>query len=189
MRWARPWPGLAEHDFDGHRLQIFVNKVILPAQILLCGAGRDAMPVCEAAAALGWLVSVADHRPALAQPRLFPAARRVVLAHPDELPQRLDLSPFDAGIIMSHHLASDVRYLDLLSRTGMRYIGLLGPKARREKILADLGHPLGEAESRLFGPVGLDIGATTPEGIALSIVAQIHAHLAQRPGGHFGRRA
>jgi xanthine dehydrogenase accessory factor len=187
--WAGGPPGLSERTFDGRCLQVFVNKVTLPAQILLCGAGRDAMPVCEAAAALGWLVSVADHRPALAQPSSFPSARRVVLAHPDELPQHLDLASFDAGIIMSHHLASDVRYLDLLSRAPMRYIGLLGPRARREKILADLGRPLGEAESRLFGPVGLDLGATTPEGIALSIVAQIHAHLAQRAGGHFGRRA
>ncbi len=186
--WSAEPAGLSEKIFQGRRIQVSVSKVTLPAQILVCGAGRDAMPVCEAAAALGWLVSVVDHRPAYAKALSFPGARQVLLARPEEMALHLDLRQFDAGIIMSHHLESDVRYLDALSRSPMRYIGLLGPRTRRERILAELGRPLGEAESRLFGPVGLDIGATTPESIALAIVAQMQAQLAQRPGGHFDRR-
>ena len=110
---------------------------------------------------------------------------RVLLGTPDELEQRLELKRFDAAVIMSHHLGSDVAYLDALSRSGLRYIGLLGPSARRERIMRDLGRPLGRADETVYGPVGLDIGASTPESIALAIVAQMHATLSVRGGGHF----
>ena len=180
--------GLQRLCFDGRALQVSVSQVVLPAHILLCGAGRDAVPVNDLATALGWLVTVYDHRPALAVAETFPRARRVLLGRPEELARQVDLARIDAAIIMSHHLESDVRYLDVLSATSMRYIGLLGPKARRERILAELGRPLGDALPRVHGPVGLDIGAATPEAIALAIIAQMHASLAQRSGGHFDRR-
>jgi xanthine/CO dehydrogenase XdhC/CoxF family maturation factor len=104
------------------------------------------------------------------------------------LRERLDLKQFDAAVIMSHHLQSDVLYLDALSIAELKYIGMLGPAARRARILSDLGRPLGDIERNLYGPVGLDIGASTPESIALSIVAQMHAALSSRSGGSFDQR-
>jgi xanthine/CO dehydrogenase XdhC/CoxF family maturation factor len=84
---------------------------------------------------------------------------------------------------MSHHLLSDASYLRELALAGVpAYIGLLGPAARRIRLAKELG-PLADAlKSRLRGPVGIDIGAVTPEGIALAIVTQIHAWLAGRGG-------
>jgi xanthine/CO dehydrogenase XdhC/CoxF family maturation factor len=178
-------PGIRSIPVEGRKLDCFVTPIELPIRVLLCGAGRDVIPVHAFVAALGWSVTVYDHRPVYADPALFPQAGAVLLGRPEELEQRVDLQRIDAAVIMSHHLASDVAYLDVLSRFGLRYIGLLGPATRRERILRDLGRPLGRAETAVYGPVGLDIGASTPEAIALSIVAQMHAALSVRDGGHF----
>jgi xanthine/CO dehydrogenase XdhC/CoxF family maturation factor len=82
---------------------------------------------------------------------------------------------------MSHHLPSDAAYLRALAQAGApAYVGLLGPKARRDRLTQELGAAAEKLKSRLHGPVGIDIGAVTPEGIALAIISQIHAWLAGR---------
>jgi xanthine/CO dehydrogenase XdhC/CoxF family maturation factor len=84
---------------------------------------------------------------------------------------------------MSHHLLSDAAYLRELAQAGVpAYVGLLGPEARRARLAQELGPVAEHINSRLRGPVGIDIGAVTPEGIALAIVTQIHAWLAGRGG-------
>ncbi len=83
---------------------------------------------------------------------------------------------------MSHHLASDVDYLRALAPAGAPdYVGLLGPAARRQRIARGARAAGGGLRSRLRGPVGIDIGAVTPEAIALAIIGQVHAWLADRP--------
>jgi xanthine dehydrogenase accessory factor len=183
-----PVPRLLRWEFEGRSLEVFTAPVELPTQVLLCGAGRDAIPVHVFVAALGWSVCVYDHRPAYATGENFPQARQVILGRPEELGERLDLQQFDAAVIMSHHLQSDVVYLDALALAELKFIGLLGPAARRARILSDLKRPLGDIERNLYGPVGLDIGGSTPESIALSIVAQMHAALSGRAGGSFDQR-
>lgn len=178
-------PGLEWLEFQGRRVQVSVAPVRLPPQLLLCGAGRDAIPVQDFAAALGWGVRVFDHRPSQAAPGLFPAAK-VFSAPPDELSARIDLSCIDAAVVMSHNLLADQSYLQQLLRSSVRHIGLLGPRARRERILHELGALSPQDLTRLHAPVGLDIGAASPEGIAMSIVAQMHAALSGRTGGAFG---
>jgi xanthine/CO dehydrogenase XdhC/CoxF family maturation factor len=85
---------------------------------------------------------------------------------------------------MSHHLDSDVAYLRELSSAGLPgYVGLLGPAARRRRIAQELGSAADGIKPRLRGPVGIDIGAITPEAIALAIVSEVHAWLAGRLGG------
>ena len=82
---------------------------------------------------------------------------------------------------MSHHLASDVAYLRALSAAGLPgYVGLLGPAARRRRIAQEFGPAAEGLKPRLRGPVGIDIGAVTPEAIALAIVSEVHAWLAAR---------
>ena len=183
----RPIHAIEDLLFEGRSLEVFIAPVELPPRVLVCGAGPDAVPVHAFLAALGWQVTVYDHRSAYADPEIFNEAHAVLVGRPEEIEQRLTLNQFDAAVIMSHHLASDVAYLDVLSRPHMlpKYIGLLGPAARRARILSDLGRPLGAAEQFVYGPVGLDIGASTPESIALAVVAQMHAALCARDGGHF----
>jgi xanthine/CO dehydrogenase XdhC/CoxF family maturation factor len=81
---------------------------------------------------------------------------------------------------MSHHLATDLAYLRAIARSDIPYIGLLGPKARSQRLLAELGGDTSQLAARLRAPVGMDLGAVTPEAIALSIVAEIHAAIAGR---------
>jgi xanthine dehydrogenase accessory factor len=162
-----------------------IAPVEIATRLLVLGAGPDVAPIVEFGARLGWHITVLDHRPAYAVARRFPQAHRVTLNPAAELTAAIDPTRFDAAIVMSHHLVSDLAYLRQLAETRLRYIGLLGPAPRRARLLADLGASSQLLEGRLYGPAGLDIGATTPESIALAIVSQIQAVLAGRSGGSF----
>jgi len=157
------------------RWKMFVLPLSLPPKLLLLGAGPDAAPVVDFAARLNWKVTLFDHRPAYADASHFPLAERVLQAQPDELLSVVDATQFSAAVVMSHHLPSDLKYLRALAATTIPYVGLLGPAARRERLLADLEADAGKLRSRLHAPVGLPIGGRSPESIALSIVAEIHA--------------
>jgi xanthine/CO dehydrogenase XdhC/CoxF family maturation factor len=164
-----------------------VIPIEIAPRLLILGAGPDATPIVEFAARLGWHVTVLDHRPAYAVAARFPQAQRVALNPADALTGAAELSHFDAVIVMSHHLLSDLAYLRQLADAPPRYIGLLGPAARRARLLADLGPRAQQLAGHLYGPAGLDIGANTPESIALAIISQIQAVLADRSGGSFAR--
>jgi len=165
----------------GRRTRAFVQFLAPPPHILICGAGPDAQPVAAAALALGWRVTVVDHRPAYALAERFPgAAVRRVDAR--SLRSSVAVAECHAVVVMSHHLPSDVAYLRELAEAGVPdYVGLLGPPARRRRIAEELGAASEKLHSRLRGPVGFDIGAVTPEGIALAIISEMHAWLAERP--------
>jgi xanthine/CO dehydrogenase XdhC/CoxF family maturation factor len=165
-----------------HRSRAFVQFLAPPPHLLICGAAPDAQPVAGTARALGWRVSVVDHRPAYAVAARFPGAD-VRIVDAARLRSEFDLARCHAAVVMSHHLASDERYLRELAEAGVpAYVGLLGPEARRGRIAKELGPLAEKLRFRIRGPVGIDIGAMTPEGIALSIVSQIHAWLAGRAG-------
>ncbi len=157
--------------------RVFALPLSLPPKLLVLGAGPDASPIVEFAARVNWKVTVVDHRPAYADPSHFPAAERVVLARPDELGTAVDLEHFSAAVVMSHHLPSDLSYLQVLSEARIPYVGLLGPAPRRETLLHDLGPRAQQLRPRLHAPVGLALGGRSPESIALAIVAEIHAFL------------
>ena len=162
------------------RVRAFAQFLAPPPHLLVCGAGPDARPVVSAARAMGWRVTVVDHRPAYADAGQFPGAK-VVHADARALLDAVDVSRCHAAVVMSHHLTSDVEYLRALARAGQpEYVGLLGPLARRRRIAEELGPLARELHARLRGPVGIDIGAVIPEAIALAIVAEVHAWLAGR---------
>jgi len=156
-----------------------------PTRVLICGAGPDALPMARAFAALDWEVVVTDHRPAFARADRFPARCQVIAARPGSLGEQLDLAHLDAAVIMSHHLENDGRYLELLAAQKLAYIGVLGPRSRRDRLLEMANCP----ELDVFGPVGLDIGAELPASIALSVAAEVHAALNRRDGRFLTRRA
>jgi xanthine dehydrogenase accessory factor len=163
---------------------LLLVPLALPARILLLGAGPDAVPVVDFAARLGWRVTLADHRPAYAVRSHFPAAQLVLpVPAAAQLAETLDLAPFDAAVVMSHHLNSDLEYLRALARSEIPYVGLLGPVARRERLLESLGPDAQRLRARLHAPVGLALGGRTPESVALAIVAQIHAFVQGAPLG------
>jgi xanthine/CO dehydrogenase XdhC/CoxF family maturation factor len=163
---------------DAGSERAFVQFLAPAPHLLICGAGPDAEPVAASARSLGWRVTVVDHRPAYALAARFPGSS-VHLADAGALRGTVSLESCHAAVVMSHQLRSDEGYLRELAAAGApQYIGLLGPAARRERLIQDLGAGADSLRSRVRGPVGMDIGAATPEAIALSIVGQIHAHLA-----------
>jgi xanthine/CO dehydrogenase XdhC/CoxF family maturation factor len=162
--------------------RLFVLPLSLPPRLLLLGAGPDALPVADLAARQHWKVTLVDHRPAYADPSHFPAAEHVVLSRPEALAHAVDLGGFSAAVVMSHHLPSDLEYLRALAASpAPGYVGLLGPPARRDKLLGELGRQGETLSGRLRAPVGFDLGGRTPESIALAIVAEIHAFLCGAP--------
>ena len=162
------------------RAGAFVQRLAPPPHLLICGAAPDAAAVVSTARALGWRVSVVDHRPAYVTAARF-AGAELHIANPKNLRAKIDLTRCHAAVVMSHHLPSDEVYLRELAEAGVpAYVGLLGPKARRSRLALQLGPANESLSGRIRGPVGLDIGATTPEGIALAIIGQIHAWLAGR---------
>ncbi len=170
-------------------VEIFVATFAPPPRLLMLGGGPDARPVAELADFLGWRVTVVDHRAAYLVPARFPASVRLVESRTTELATAVKLADYAAAIVMSHHLESDQNYLRALAHSAVPYVGLLGPAARREKLLQDLGADAGPLRERLRAPVGLDIGGRAPESIALSIVGEVHAFLNGRAGRPFTETA
>ncbi len=167
--------GRPEHVRDADGLEVLYAPLMPVPRVLVLGAGLDAVPVVAFAADLGWRVTVADHRPAYLSRGGFAKADRVVEVDPAELPQQVALDSFAAILVMSHHLETDRIYLSHLVRSPARYLGVLGPPARRARLLDGLGAEGEILRPRLRGPIGLDIGADSPESIALSIVAELQA--------------
>jgi xanthine/CO dehydrogenase XdhC/CoxF family maturation factor len=162
-------------QFDEPQVSMFVASVQPAREVLLMGGGPDALPVVDLAGGLGWHVTVVDHRPAYVTEGRFPRARRVLLTTPAELSRAVDLSRFDAAVVMSHHLATDLAALDALANTPIPYVGLLGPSARSRRLLDDLGAAARLYGPRLRAPVGLKLGGRDPASIALAIVAEMQA--------------
>lgn len=163
-----------------------------PISLLLFGAGADAVPLVQIAAELGWRVTVHDHRPAFLTPKRFPAAHELVHQNVDEPPGSVLADIRTAAVIMTHNYGRDSLILPSLLRSDVFYVGALGPKQRTEQLIGELAADGEKFESgqlgRLYAPVGLDIGADTPEGIALAIVGEIQSVLATRDGGHLRDR-
>jgi xanthine dehydrogenase accessory factor len=170
-------------------VELFVAALAPPPHLLLLGGGPDARPVAELASFLGWRVTVVDHRSAYLDPARFPANTRLVETAAPDVAEAVVLDDYSAAIVMSHHLDSDLQYLRALAASSVPYVGLLGPAARREKLLSDLGDPAPSLRARLRAPVGLDIGGRAPESIALSIIGEVHAVLAGRGGRPFSETA
>ena len=157
-----------------------------PPHVWIFGAGYDSRPVVSLVSAMGWRASVVDQRPAFALPERFPDAHQVVLVSPHQWPNDLAIEPNSAAIVMTHSFLQDQFVLRHIAPIGFDYIGILGPHQRTQRLLGDLEE---RPVCAPFAPVGLELGAETPEEIALSIVAEIQATRLGRGGGHLSLRS
>ncbi len=157
-------------------------RVAPPPQLLLLGAGPETPALTDFARRLGWWVTVVEHRG-----RWSAFARR---AAPDEL---IEIAPSlagevlqrriaDAVIVMTHNFAIDLQHLRFCADSRIGYVGLLGPPARRDALLAELAADADALRGRLHAPVGLDLGGSGPEAIALAIAAELQQFFAARHG-------
>ncbi len=169
------------------RAGVLLEPLLPPVPLVIFGAGPDAIPMVRLAAALGWQVTVVDHRPAFARPEHLSGAHAVLLARPSEAFEKLHFDGRSVVLIMTHNYMQDLDVLRHLLATRFQYLGLLGPRKRTQRLLEDLHkegiEPTSDQQQRLFTPVGLDIGAETAEEIALSIAGEIQSVLGGRPGG------
>jgi xanthine/CO dehydrogenase XdhC/CoxF family maturation factor len=165
---------------------VFRERVEPPTSLAIFGAGDDARPLARMALELGWRVTVADPRPAMLTEARFPAVFALVLGPADELVARAAPLPGSLAVVMTHHYRHDLPLMSHLLPLPLAYLGLLGPKRRSERILAELAarglNVTAEMLARLRAPVGLDLGADAPEGVALSIIAEMTAVLSGRDG-------
>jgi xanthine dehydrogenase accessory factor len=159
----------------------FVDYVAAPIALFVFGAGEDAQPLVEFAYMLGWRVTVVDGRSDLATKERFPLADRIVSSRSVN---DLLLSERSAAVILSHSYEQDRTALQALLQRKLAYLGILGPRRRTERLLAeiapDIGPTVEECFTQLHSPVGLNIGAKNPASIALSIIAEIHTVIERR---------
>lgn len=182
-------PVYKEIDIEEKTVSIFIQKILPPRQLLLLGAGPDAVPLAQMAAQLRWHVTVADHRPANLDTSRFPESVSLTEVTPESILTDLNMVHFDSMVLMTHSYDYDLRYLKSLAKTNIPYIGLLGPAHRRDRLYSDLGELAQKIEHRSHGPIGVDIGSKTPEEIALSILAELQAVYAGKEGGLLDSRA
>ena len=158
-------------------------EVILPAiHIVAYGGNYDIRTMLRQTTELGWDSTVVLNTARVAK-ELVASATRVLDSRNEEAPL---IDEYTAVLLMSHDYRTDAANLKRVLATGASYIGLLGPRKRAQKIFeafATEGRPVEETDlRRIYAPAGLDIGAATPEEIALSILAEVRGHFAGRPG-------
>jgi xanthine dehydrogenase accessory factor len=152
-----------------------------PPLLLLLGAGPEAAPLVAIARTLGWHVWIADHRTALLEDARLQAADRVIASRPAAALADLADTPLDAAIVMTHTFEGDFAALEALAARDVPYVGLLGPKLRRDELLARLTDAERAAlDGRLRAPVGMKLGGEGPEAIVLGIVAELQRELHSR---------
>ncbi|HEX7066318.1 MAG TPA: XdhC family protein [Bacillales bacterium] len=170
---------------EGGEASVFIDVNIPPLELMIFGAGHDAIPVAKFAGDLGIRTVVVDPRSAFATEENFPGAE-IVLARSEELRDKVHPGTRTFTVIMNHHLERDQACLRFALESFAPYVGVLGPRKRRKWLLDGLqeeGFTFSEEQlSRLYNPIGLDIGAETSEEVAISILSEI---LAVR-NGHSG---
>ena len=157
-------------------MSIFIEAVEPKPRLFVFGAGYIGKPLVAMATACGFEVTVVDGRSEWTEPGRFPGAT-VRAQDPEDAARALDLAPGDYACVVTHDHALDQRLVQLLIRRPLRFLGMIGSRTKQRKFVQRLrGHGFGDEEiARLHTPLGLAIGATTPEEVAVSVLAQLIA--------------
>jgi len=172
-RLASGLPGVEEVE----GMRVFVDPIVPAPQLVVIGAVHIAIPLVTMAVAAGFTVSVVDPRAAFNNAERIPNADRLVAAWPDEAMPGFDLGPRDAAVCLAHDPKFEDPALTALLRTETGYIGAIGSRGTHAKRVVRL-HEAGFDDAdiaRIHSPVGLNLGAATPEEIAIAILAEIVA--------------
>lgn len=169
----------------GEEREVFFAVFPAPPRLIIIGAGHISIPLSAIAHILGYHVTVVDAREAFATRERFPDADELLVEWPDEALARLPLSGSSAIAVLTHDAKFDEPALRAAVNAPVGYIGAIGSRGtrrERDERLRAAG-VTDEQLARIQGPIGLDIGAKSPEEIALAIMAQIVA----TRHGHTGR--
>lgn len=182
-----------EYRFTEGAVEAFIEVIHPPLPIIIFGAGADAIPLARFAGELGWNVTVVDHRPAFLTTDRFPTADVLLPARPEEITDKIQIGSHSVAVILTHNFSHDLQLLRALLPSSAMYVGLLGPSKRAGMLLEKLRETgfssTGLQLDRLHSPIGLNIGAESPEEMALSILAEIQACISGRSGGFLSNHA
>jgi xanthine dehydrogenase accessory factor len=159
------------------------TQVLRPVPCLaVFGGGVDARPVVAIAVQLGWQVILVDPRSAYAREGYFNGVSQIIRQALSELTEAPWLQSLDAALVLTHNVKLDGEALTLLQHSSSRYVGLLGPRHRTQRVLKQAQLSLCDLHYPLANPVGLRLGGELPESIALSMLAETHAFLESANG-------
>jgi xanthine dehydrogenase accessory factor len=161
----------------GGTLEIFIEPVLPPAELYIFGAGHVAASLYKVARIAGFDITVVDDREVYASRERFPEAQEVIAEDFDKVTSRLQPSESSYIVIVTRGHRDDMRVLRWAVQTPARYIGMIGSKRKTITIFKELQKEglAPELFDRVHAPVGLDIGAITPEEIAVAITAELIA--------------
>jgi xanthine dehydrogenase accessory factor len=167
----------------GDEARVYFDVSLPQPTLIIIGAGHISIPLSQLARVLGYHVTVIDARETFATPERLPEAHEILVEWPDEALARIPLTPSTAVAVLTHDDKFDVPALAAALRGGAGYVGAIGSHGTREKRNQRLRETgvIEEQIARIHGPIGLDIGAQTPEEIALAILAQIIATRKRQP--------
>ena len=173
---------------DQHQA-FFLEYCMPPIALLIAGAGNDVMPLVGIASLLGWPVTIADGRASHANIQRFPGAATILVGKPEKWKNTVMIDNRTAVILMTHNYNYDMEMLRMMwNHPELRYLGILGPAAKRERMLEALKEEglniSAEGRVKIYGPTGLDLGAETAAEIAVSITAEIMAVLQSKQPVH-----
>jgi len=164
-----------EADSFPYRNGALVQEIFPPIRLLIFGEGPDSAPLRNFGETLGWRVILATSASELAAPSAAPTAAATAIRDSRIAADEL-IEPFDewtAAVVKSHNYGRDFAALEKLLPLNLRYVGLVGPRKRRDQLLNDLLDLGVTINAGFFSPAGLDIGAESPEEIALAIISEI----------------
>ena len=166
-------------------VRVLIEVFAPPPRLFVVGAGHDAVPVVNAARAIGWQVfACMPHARPVAHER-FSNVDGFVFGAPADIARAIDASARAAVVIMNHNYEQDRAALQALASSSALYIGVLGPRHRTVRMLGELGMTL---DARMHAPIGLELGAETPEEIAVAIVAEVQSVLTEAPASRLRDR-
>ncbi len=157
--------------------QMFIERIAGAPRLIVFGGGHVGARVAEAASFAGWRVTVVDDRPDFADPARLPFAEQAVVCDFHDLPATLGVDSDTYVVVATRGHQHDALIVEQLARRDVRYLGMLGSRrkvALTWRLLAGAGVPE-ERLDAIHAPIGLSIGADTPEEIAVSIVAEMIA--------------
>jgi xanthine/CO dehydrogenase XdhC/CoxF family maturation factor len=177
------------NDFN---VTAFIEFLQPAVSLVVIGAGNDAIPMMQLGDMVGWDVRVVDGRNTHAKPERFASACQILVSKPEKVLEQIPIDNQTVFVMMTHNYNYDLAMLKALLPLKVPYIGMLGPKKKLDRMIdelrADGMEITDEMMEKVYGPVGLEIGAETAEEISLSIIAEIQAILNGKEGGLLRRK-
>jgi len=177
---------ISKAEYEDTEYEMLIGYLPPAVSLVIAGAGNDVKPLVEIASVLGWEITVGDGRHSHATAKRFPMAGKVKVSAAEDFLEGITIDDDTFFVLMTHNYKYDLTVLKGILNHHNRYIGILGPKTKLIRMINDLkeeGYSVTpEQMNRIYGPVGLDIGAENAEEIALSIVAEIKAVLENKKG-------